>query len=109
VGLNLVQGFVGTPECAVWVDGDLFPLNEGVIDFEQDRPLSPWRVRTADGDVDLRFTPSAMHQEQRNLIVVASSFIQPAGVFSGTIRVPGRAPLELDGVLGVVEDQRVTW
>ncbi len=109
VALNLVQGFVGAAECALWVEGELLPLSEGVIDFEEDRPLSAWRVRTADGEVDLRFAPGAMHEEKRNLILVASSFIQPAGSFSGTIRVPGRAPLELSGVLGVVEDQRVTW
>ena len=109
VGLNLVQGFVGAAECAVWVEGELFPLSEGVVDFEQDRPLSAWRVRTAEGEVDLRFDPGAMHEEKRNLLVVASSFIQPAGSFTGTIRLPGRAPLELERVLGVVEDQRVTW
>jgi hypothetical protein len=109
VGLNLVQGFMGAAECAVWVEDELIPLSEGVVDFDQDRPLSPWHVRTVDGEVDLRFEPGAVHEEKRDLVLVASSFIQPAGSFSGTIRVPGRPPLELDGVLGVVEDQRVTW
>ena len=109
VGLNLVQHFVGAPECAVWVDGEIFPLSEGRFELDLDRPLQPWRVRTAEGEVDLRFDPGAIHAETHDFGVVASRFIQPAGSFSGTIRVAGRAPLELDGVLGVVEDQDARW
>ena len=110
MALNLVQGFVGEPECAVWVDGELHPRARG-----RDRrttsasPLAPWSVRTAGGEVDLRFEPGAIHAEEHDFGVVASRFLQPAGSFTGTIRLPGRAPLELDRVLGVVEDQAVTW
>ncbi len=34
VGLNLVQGFVGEPECALWIDGALHPLAEGRFTFD---------------------------------------------------------------------------
>ena len=109
VGMNLVEGFVGEAECAVWIDGEVFPLAEGRFDFDVARPLEPWRVRTADGGVDLRFSPGGMHSDNTNLGIVASRFVQPAGVFAGTIRVEGRAPLELEGVLGVTEDQDALW
>jgi hypothetical protein len=109
VALNLVQGFVGPAECAVWVDGEVFPVSGGVITYDEQNPLAPWQVRTADGEIDLRFEPGALHAEEHDYRVVASRFIQPAGSFSGTVRLPGRAPLELDRVLGVVEDQAVTW
>jgi hypothetical protein len=109
VGLNLVQGFVGEPECALWVDGEIYPLSEGRFELDLAKPLQPWRVRTADGEVDLRFEPGAIHAETHDFGVVASRFIQPAGSYSGTLRVAGREPLELDGVLGVAEDQEVRW
>jgi hypothetical protein len=109
VALNLVQGFVGAAECAVWVDGELYPMSEGVIEYEEGKPLGPWRVRTEGGELDLRFEPGALHAESHDYVVVSSSFIQPAGSFSGTIRLPGREPLVLDRVLGVVEDQAVVW
>lgn len=109
VALNLVQGFVGEPECAVWIDGELHPLSEGRIDYEPGKPLSPWTVKTADGEVDLRFEPGDLHAEERNYKLIASRFIQPAGSYTGTIRLPGRDPIELDRVLGVVEDQDVLW
>lgn len=109
VALNLVQGFVGEPECAVWIDGELYPLSEGRIDYDPAAPLSPWRVTTAGGEVDLRFDPGAVHAEAHDYGLVRSKFIQPAGSYTGTIRVPGRDPVILDRVLGVVEDQDVLW
>jgi hypothetical protein len=109
VALNLVQGFVGEPECALWIGDELIPLGEGRFEFDREKPLAPWYVRTAGGEVDLRFDPGAMHAEHRDYAVVASHFIQPVGSFSGTITVAGRPPVELDRVLGVVEDQEVRW
>jgi hypothetical protein len=109
VAFNLVQGFVGAAECAVWVDGEIFPVSEGIVTYDDQNPLAPWTVRTADGELDLRFEPGAMHSEQHDYRVVATRFLQPAGSFSGTVSLPGRAPLHLDRVLGVVEDQEVTW
>ncbi len=41
--------------------------------------------------------------------MINSRFVQPVGCFSGTIRVPGRAPLVVARALGVVEDQDVLW
>ncbi|WP_437497037.1 DUF2804 domain-containing protein [Sorangium sp. So ce1099] len=109
VGLNVGEGFVGDAECALWVDGDLFPLPEGRFTFDAARPLDPWHVRTADGSVDLRFIPGAAHSNHTNLGVLASEFLQPIGLSSGTVRVPDGRVLELRDVLGVAEDQVITW
>jgi hypothetical protein len=109
VALNLVEGFVGEAECALWLGGDLHPLAEGRFSFDARDPEAPWQVRTADGSVDLRFQPGGAHREEKNFGIVASRFLQPMGVFSGTVRIPGRAPVELRDVLGVTEDQDVLW
>jgi hypothetical protein len=108
VAFNLVQGFVGEAECALWIDGELFPLAEGRFAFDADNPLSEWRVSTADGALDLRFTPGGMHSEEKNLGVISSRFVQPAGAYRGTIRAKGRT-LEIERLLGVTEDQDVLW
>jgi hypothetical protein len=109
VALNLVQGFVGPAECAVWVDGEVFPVSGGILTYDEKAPLAPWQIRTEEGEIDLTFDPGAVHAEDHDFGLVASHFLQPAGSFSGTLRLPGRAPLELDRVLGVVEDQDVVW
>ena len=109
VALNLTQGFIGEPECVVWVEDDLVPTGEGRFIYEPARPLQPWRLRTDDGGVDLVFSPDGLHAETTNLGVIASSFVQPVGSFSGTVRARDGRTLELARLPGVVEDQDVLW
>lgn len=109
VAMNLVEGFNGEPECAVWVGDKLFPVGEGRFTFDAKQPLEPWQVATACGSVDVRFSPVGMHAEKRDLRIIRSEFVQPVGTFHGTLRLPGRLPIELVGVPGVVEDQSVRW
>ncbi len=108
VAMNLVQGFLGEVECGVWIDDELFPVGEGRFEFDKKDPLGPWRVKTTDGAVDLRFSPGGMHADRTDFKVIRSSFVQPVGVYSGTIEVSGRT-FQLERVLGVVEDQDVLW
>ncbi|MBI5488687.1 MAG: DUF2804 domain-containing protein [Deltaproteobacteria bacterium] len=109
IGVNVVQGFVGEPECVVWVGDDVHPVGEGHFEFDRGNLLAPWRIRTTDGAVELKFAPGGMHREEKNFGVIASHFVQAAGTFDGTIALPGRAALELDGVAGVAEDQDMLW
>ena len=109
VAFNVVEGFIGEAECALWVNGELFPLGEARFEFDAARPLEPWRLRTACGALDLTFAPGGAHRETTNLGIVASRFVQPAGAYSGRVQVPGRGELVLEGVLGVSEDQDVLW
>lgn len=106
--LNLVEGFVGEPECAAFADGDVHALPEARFTFDRRRPLEPWIVRTEDGSVDLRFVPGAAVTDDRNLGLVRSRFVQPSGAWHGTVRLAHRT-VELDGVAGVVEDQELVW
>ena len=109
VALNLVEGFVGEAECALWIDDELVPVGEGRFDFDAARPMDLWRVHTTCGAVDLAFEPGGLHREEKNLGLVKSRFLQVAGAFRGTITLPGRAPLVIDSALGVTEDQDVLW
>jgi hypothetical protein len=107
--LNLVQGFVGEAECAAWIDDELVGVGEGRFTFDRHRPQEPWQVRSADGVVNLALAPGVVHEENRNLVVVGSRFVQPCGSWSGTLALPGRGPIAVDRALGVTEDQDVTW
>ncbi len=108
VGLNLVEGFVGEPECAAWLGDELVGLGEGRFEYDRGRPLSPWTVKTTDAAVDLAFEAGGMHAEEQDFKLVASSFIQPVGAFTGAMRI-GEKSLEIERVLGVTEDQRTLW
>ena len=109
VAFNLVEGFVGAPECALWVGDQLYPVDEGRFTYDLARPLAPWRIASADGAIDMSFEPSAIHAERTRLGLIASTFLQPVGRYRGVVRPPGRPPLDLDGVMGVAEHQDVLW
>ena len=110
VGFNLQEGYFGNQENVLWLDGALIPLGAAKFDFDPQRPLSPWRVQTDDGLLDLHFRPEGARQADRNLVVAASYYIQPVGTFHGTVRArPGGAAVSVDGLLGVTEDHRSRW
>ncbi len=112
VGLNLTQGFVGELECVAFVDKEVFALPEPRVELDPSNPLAPMRVHSADGAIDLRFEAGGAHRERDNFGIIAAHFLQAPGLASGSITLPGeqgRAPLELERVLGVVEDQDVLW
>lgn len=111
-GFNLVEGFnESNPRCnenALWVGDRLLPLGRAKFAFDKDAPEKPWEVTTADGVVALKFEPLHLHREERDYKVVKSHFVQPLGVFSGTLRIDGRH-VELKDVGGVTEDQDILW
>jgi hypothetical protein len=109
VAFNLVDGFNQGKECAVWIDDAIVPTVSALFDYNEQHPASPWRIRTPDGLLELKFIPDAIHEERIDMRLVRSSFLQPMGAFSGTIRVPGEKELHFDSLSGVVEDQRVIW
>lgn len=108
IAINLVDGFVGEPECAVWIGDEVFPVGEARFLFDPDRPLRPWRMRSSCGAVDLVFDPGDIHAEHQNLGLVKTRFIHPVGAFTGTVTAGGRTH-RLTRVLGVVENQDATW
>ncbi|MBL8682713.1 MAG: DUF2804 family protein [Myxococcales bacterium] len=110
-GMNLVQGFVGEPECALWIGDELMGVGEGRIEREgDDRDLRrAWRVTTTCGSVDLRFVPSDFHRENRELLVVSSKFVQGVGRYEGTVRDRSGREHTISTALGVTEDQDTRW
>jgi hypothetical protein len=108
VAINLVQGFMGEAECALWIDDVLVPVGEGIIELDASDPTRPWKVATRCGSIDLRFEPGAVHAQHKDMVLVKSRFLQPAGRFRGAVRAGGVDLGELD-LLGVTEDQDVTW
>jgi hypothetical protein len=103
---NVVQGFVGEAECAAFVGGRVLPMAEPTFHFDVENPSKPWRLQGP--GIDLVFAPGAVHAQTTKLVVVRSRFVQPVGVFSGTMRVGGR-DIQVAGLPGVVEDQDVLW
>jgi hypothetical protein len=107
IGLNLVEGFNGPVENMLWIDGRLHPVGTAEFTFRAEAPLEPWRVRTVDGRVDLTFTPEGARAEDKNLGIAISRYVQPIGIFRGTVRGDGD-PIDVE-LTGVTENHIARW
>lgn len=110
LGFNLQSGYFGDQENALWLDGDVIPLAAAHFEFDPAQPLSDWRIRTEDGLLDLRFKPLGARCGDKRVVVAASRYIQPVGLFSGTVRPSLTAPARpIQDLLGVTEDHHSLW
>ncbi len=105
VAFNFSEGFLGgAGENAVWIDGDPQAAGPVAFSFTPQAPMSAWRVRSADGSVDLSFAPEGYRAQNIDLKLISSRYVQPFGTFSGTLG--GIAVADLPGV---AEDHAARW
>ena len=93
-------------ESGVWSPGACEGLAD--ITFTQAAgtdPLRPWTVTSADGRLDVVFTPDGHKDVDVNLAVVAMHYRQRYGRYRGTLTTRDRARQVVD-VPGVLEDMR---
>ncbi|MFZ6646980.1 DUF2804 domain-containing protein [Undibacterium sp. TJN25] len=110
VGFNLQAGYFGEQENALWLDGELFGLGAAQFDFDPAHPMSPWHITTSDGLLDLQFQPEGLRREDKNLLVAASRYVQPIGMFSGWVKSgPDASPRAVHKLAGVTEDHFSRW
>lgn len=110
LGLNLQSGYFGGQENALWLDGDIIPLGAAHFEFDPAQPLADWCIHTDDGLVNLRFKPLGARLGDKRMLVAKSRYVQPVGLFEGTVR-PSRSapPRPFKDLLGVTEDHHSVW
>ena len=113
VGFNLTKNVAEDEridhENAAWIDGKVHLLGSAVFERLGSEPDSNWSVRSADGSVDLTFTPEGRRSDNTNVPgVVRSRFDQFYGRFSGTIQAAGETH-ELSDFWGLCEDHDSVW
>jgi len=110
LGLNLAAGVneTGFTENALWLDGRLLKVDMADFQFSRYEQMAEWRIRSADGQVDLRFKPVGQRKEKRNALLLASNFTQHFGMFEGRISLPSET-IELSNAWGFAEDHYARW
>lgn len=113
IAFNLAEGFAGVPEGdpgenALYRSFETVRLPPVTFAWDPASRRSAWRVASADGSVDLLFTPAAEHREVKNLGVLRTRFAQLPGTFAGRLPGPGGS-VTLDALPGVVEDHWAVW
>lgn len=112
IGFNLALGVHDDArgrfnENALWVDG--VPAALPAVAFTPALGSAPWSVRSADGAVELSFTPRGERKEDVNLLALSSRYRQPFGTFTGQLRDASGRTVALREVPGVTEDHHAVW
>jgi hypothetical protein len=114
VGLNLGGGWTdgtGMTENGLCVDGSLTKIGDD-LDFTYDAGdyMRPWAVRTRSSDaVDLTFVPFFERVAKTDLVLMRSEVHQVFGRYSGTVVPDTGEKLDIDGLLGWVEQHSARW
>lgn len=107
IGLNLQTGYFGDIENALWLDGKLIGLGAVAVEVALD---GCWTLRTADGLLDLRFTPEGTRNDDKQLLIASSRMRQHVGRFDGWVRAAPDAPrVAVTGLAGLAEDYQARW
>jgi hypothetical protein len=107
VGLNLVAQHNNSLENSLWTADSAQSVSQCTFEYKQPLDKNTWAIRSLDGIVDLTFTPLGKRAENINAIFMVSKFVQPFGVFEGTVRING-TPQPVKGY-GVVEEHFAKW
>ncbi len=102
IGFNVVSGFLGSAECASFGPAGPSLLPEPSFQFDASSYQKPWRIHGE--KLDLTAEVGGLHVEKKRLVLIRSDFLQAAATFRGTLDLASDVRL-----LGVVEDQDVTW
>lgn len=86
-------------ESAIWTPDGVEPLADITFEPLGAGQLGPWRIRSADGRLDVTFTPEGRKNVDVNFIVAALRYFQMYGVYTGTVN-----GADIGAVRGVCED-----
>jgi hypothetical protein len=91
-------------ESCIWTPDACEPLRDIVFSpRDAAAPLAPWQVRSADGRLDLTFTPEGRKGVKHQLVIFDIDYFQLYGHYRGTLRSLSGEVLEVDAVHGVLE------
>ena len=116
-GFNLGYGFGDTSaatENMLFVDGIADKLDDVTFDIPKQEDgsydyLSPWRVTSSDGRVDLTFRPILNRAAKMKVMMLASDQNQVFGKFDGTVLLSDGEEVTLEGAVGFAERVFNKW
>ncbi len=116
-GMNLGYGFGDTSaasENMLFYNGVAHKLEE--VDFGipqtadgRDAFMSPWRLTSSNGRLDLAFAPIMDRASRTNALIIESDQHQVFGAFSGTVVLDDGAKLSIRNLIGFAEKVKNRW
>lgn len=112
VGLNLGYGFSDrTPasENAIIYDHTIHKIGEVTFFFDHEDLMKSWRIKDAEGRLDLTFEPIVDRSTMTNFVLIKSVQHQLFGAYSGTVILDNGTAITLDSAVGFAEEVYNRW
>jgi hypothetical protein len=109
IGFTLgdVSADPGAPrEDAMILDGELVKLDAVTFSFDRAHPMRPWRVRSA--QLDLELAPRVDNSRTIQLVLASSKLVSAIGAWRGTVRT-ARETIAIDQLAGWAEEHLARW
>jgi hypothetical protein len=111
IGINFSSGVYtsGYEENVIWIDGEPELQEKIIFNYNAQQSLDPWTITNTDKTIHLTFIPEQMRCSKDNFGIIASSFMQPCGSYSGFITSKAGERIEINNMGGVVEEHYARW
>jgi len=112
IGLNLGFGFGDTSaatENAFILNGRLHKLGEVKCSYDSKHFTRPWGMRSADGRLDLEFTPFFERVAKTDAKILLSEVHQMFGRYNGTAVTDEGERIEIRDLIGFAEEHHARW
>jgi hypothetical protein len=96
-------------DSALWLGAECVKIGAVFFDYDAKNLMKPWRIRDAEGLVDLSFAPAGERAEDINVGLIVSRFHQPYGRFRGRLCSRTGQTFAIEDVFGVVEQHFAKW
>ena len=116
VGFNFGYGFGDTSKATenmIFYDGKAYKVDEVTFDIPKNEKgkddfMSPWKITSNDGTVDLTFEPIIDRKDHTNVLVIKSLQDQVFGKFSGELKFDGKT-IKIENLLVFAEKVINKW
>ena len=111
-GLNMGYGFgdtSGATENCFILEGKVHKLVDIKFTYDSHNFMSPWKMTSADGRLDLVFTPFFERVAKTNALVLKSEVHQMFGRYNGQVVTDGGEKLEIVNLIGWAEEHNAKW
>ncbi|HKM02665.1 MAG TPA: DUF2804 domain-containing protein, partial [Bacilli bacterium] len=111
-GFNLGYGFGDTSaasENMAFYKGKAYKLNDVDFGLPRDNFTDDWHFQSADGAIDLIFTPLYDNYNKINLLFLRQNSHQVFGHFSGAIKIAKDEVVTINKAFGFAEKVRNVW
>jgi hypothetical protein len=112
VGLNLGFGFGDTSaatENSIILNGRIHKLGQVEFRYDNRNFKAPWKMKSPDGRLDLKFTPFFERAAKTDLKVLSSEVHQMFGHYCGSVVLDDGEIIEIKDLVGWAEEHHAKW